>query len=432
MHRRKQLKRADGEGTLSKRRAANGKVIGYKGAVTIGLRPDGRVARRWVSGTTEAEVRAKMESLKNARNTGMLTDAENMTVSEYLERWIAYKRGDGTRIKTTQRYGHTVSKWLQPLLGRIRLERLRPLDVEAALSHIREQVSAKEARRSRITLSMALNQAVRWQILPRNVCQAVRPPAIPHEEEKEIRFWTPNEVRRFLGVARQHRHYALFYTGLMTGLRTCELLGLRWRDVHLQAGFLRVEQDAVSVQGKMILGPVKTRASRRTVTISSDTVATLEEHRARQRVEKQNAQEGYEDHDLVFASEVGTVTNYQNLRVVLLKLVAIGVISDWQQQGLVEATEPRTTERYRTLLLEQPALKKRVCIGNIGLHGLRHTHASILIRRGVNAKVVSERLGHTSVAFTLKTYAHCFDEQHREAAMGMDEFLGDAGTPDSL
>lgn len=381
-------KRNDGEGTLVKRKDKNGKVTGWKGAVTVGFRLDGAPDRRWVSGKTPDAVRERMEAIKTARNTGMISDGENISLAEYLARWIAYKQVDGTRVKTVSRYAQTVTKRLIPTLGKIRLEKLRPLDVEVALRTIREGVTVKEARRARTVLSMSLNQAMRWEMIPRNVYQAVKLPSLPPGEDKEIRFWRPDEAARYLETARKHRHYALFYVGLMTGMRPCELLGLRWQDVDFAEGMIRVEQDAVDVQGKMFVGPVKTRASRRTITISPDTVVVLREHQVRQALEREGAAEGYHEHNLVFASEAGTVTGYNNLRRV-----------------------------FR-------ALTERAGVSRMGLHGLRHTHASILISLDVNPKVVADRLGHTSVAFTLKQYTHLFDGQRREAAIGIADFLG--------
>ena len=277
--------------------------------------------------------------------------------------------------------------------------------MEGALQTIRAGSSAKAARRARSTLSMALNQAVRWRIVPFNVCQGVKPPAIPADEDEEVRFWSPEEVVLFLEKAHLHRLYPLFHVGVMTGMRPCELLGLRWRDVDFETGTLQVRQDAVCVLGKMHFGPVKTKASRRDVTIPPDTVLELRAHLERQQLERRALEHpspdalrmrlkrgtgelAYGDADLVFATELGVVTNYQNA--------------------------------YRLL----KTLIKQAGVSNIGLHGLRHTHASILIRRGVNAKVVSDRLGHKDVAFTLRIYAHLFEEQRREAAISIHDFLG--------
>ena len=418
------LKRSDGEGTISKRRDKDGNTIGYKGAVTVGMTAIGTPERRWVSGVTEAEVREKIETIKHERNIGMLSNTEGITVGEYLQRWLQYKESDGTRVKTTSRYAVTVNNKLIPLLGRLKLEKLRPLDVEHALRMVRQNVSAKEARRTRLLLSMALNQAVRWQMLPRNICQAVRPPPIPVEEDKEMRYWTPDQAKVFLEHVRNHRQFALFYTGLMTGLRPCELLGLRWSDLDFKTHALRIEQDAVCVKGQMLIGPVKTKASRRLVTVSADTIEVFWAHQARQEIAKHNAQEGYVNLNLVFASEIGTVTNYTNLKRVLLESIAQIAILYWRDAGLIEAGKSQNYARYRALLLLQPVLKDSMLVCEMGLHGLRHTHASVLIRRGFNAKVVSDRLGHTSVAFTMQKYVHLFDDQRREAAISMDDFLG--------
>jgi integrase len=418
------LKRSDGEGTISKRRNKAGEIIGFKGAVTIGTTGLGIPERRWVSGISEQEVRSKIEAIKTARDAGMLANSQNRTVADFLKMWLEHKEFDGTRLKTTVRYAQSVNGHVIPNLGAIKLDKLRPLDIETALRHIRRTVSAKEARRTRLTISMALNQAVRWEMLPRNVCLTVRPPTIPAEEQNETRFWTPAKARIFLEFMRPHRHYALFYTGLMTGLRPCELLGLRWRDTDLNTAMLHIEQDAVSVNGKMLIGPVKTRASRRQVTISADTVQVLEEHKSRQDLEKRNAQEGYKNLGLVFASEIGTITNYANLKRVLLESIAKIAMKSWQKEGMITITKAGIYTQYRTFLQTRPELKEHMPVNEIGLHGLRHTHASILIHRGMNAKVVADRLGHASVAFMLQHYAHLYDDQRRDAALSVTEFLG--------
>jgi integrase len=145
------------------------------------------------------------------------------------------------------------------------------------------------------------------------------------------------------------------------------------RSLHLK----RSEVASVFRAARLAPGPhhQNTPSRWRTISVSPDVLATLRAHQVGQAKERYNAREAYTDLDLVFASEVGTVMQYRNLRRVLEIFIA------------------------------------RAAVSGLGVHGLRHTHASVLIRRGVNAKVVSDRLGHTSVAFTLKTYAHLFDEQ---------------------
>lgn len=181
-----------------------------------------------MSGETEASVREKMEAIKNARNTGMVPGDAKLRLTEYLVKWLAFKSSDGTKPKTHAEYSRLLNRRIVPVLGKFKLEKLRPLDVQNALTSIKTSSTIIKTRRARGILSLALNQAVRWEILPRNVCLAVRAPALPDDEDSDVRFWTPEEVGRFLEAAAQsHRHYAVFYVALMTGLRSGELLGLR-------------------------------------------------------------------------------------------------------------------------------------------------------------------------------------------------------------
>jgi integrase len=127
---------------------------------------------------------------------------------------------------------------------------------------------------------------------------------------------------------------------------------------------------------------------------------------------------------LVFASEIGTITNYANLKRVLLESIAEIAMKSWQKEGLITVTKAGIYTQYRTFLQTRPELKEHMPVNEIGLHGLRHTHASILIHRGMNAKIVADRLGHTSVAFMLQHYAHIYNDQRRDAALTVTEFLG--------
>jgi integrase len=142
----KTLKRADGEGTISKRLDANGKTIGYKGAVSVGYKVDGTEDRRWVSGKTEAAVREKLEAIKNARNTGMVSGDAKLSLSEYLTKWLAFKESDGTKPKTHAEYSRLVKRQIVPVLGKFKLEKLRPLDVQNALTSIKISSTIIETR----------------------------------------------------------------------------------------------------------------------------------------------------------------------------------------------------------------------------------------------------------------------------------------------
>lgn len=397
-------KRANGEGTISKRKK-DGKVIGWKGSVTVGTTADGKPERRWISGKTQDEVREKMRALQAELHTGMLADAEGLTVAAFLDRWIEAKERDGVKPNTVRSYRDTARLNLKPYLGRVKLEKLRPLDVERTLNVLRKDGKSPHALSYALrVLKMALRQAVRWQMVPRNVAEAVKP---PRAERGEVKVWTPEQVATFLAASEAHRLHAAFYLALMTGMRRGEILGLRWSDVDLERGRLTVRSNLVEVRteatGRIIRGRAtimkvgtalqapKTAGSRRSIVLSPGTVAKLREHRERQAVERARAGDAWQEQGFVFPSEIGT------------------------------PTDPRNFYRWFREIVDRSAVPV------IRFHDLRHTAASLMIRRGIPPKTVSERLGHADVGFTLRTYTHLYDEQREEAAFDLSDFFPVAG-----
>ena len=386
-------KRANGEGTISRRKDKSGKTVSWRGAVTVGMNPDGTLDRRWVSGKTQDEVREGMRRLHSELHTGMLADADGLSVAAYLERWIEHKARD-TRPNTARSYRDTVRLYLAPHLGRVKLDKLRPLDLERMLTALlgAGKSPALVAYALRV-LKMALRQAVMWGLVPRNVGDAVRPPRV---ERKEMEVWTPGEVASFLEVAQAHRLHALFHLAVMTGMRRGEVLGLKWSDIDWERKRLTVRHNLVevrkeygqtAVKGFLDVGDPKTYASRRPVALSPGTLAVLEAQRERQGRERAALGEAYQDDGLVFASEVGTPTH------------------------------PRNLERAYYVLRERAQVSK------IRFHDLRHTAASLMARKGVSIKAISEQLGHEDVAFTMRVYTHLYDEQREVAALDMSDLF---------
>ncbi|WP_293909900.1 site-specific integrase [Deinococcus sp.] len=395
-------KRANGEGTLSRRKDKAGKTVGWKAAVVVGQNEDGTLDRRWISGKTQAEVQEKLRGFQADMHAGTVADTEGLTVTEFMTRWADHKEREGLKPNTVQSYRDTVRLYITPHIGAVKLEKLRPLDVERLLS--RMQKSGKSAVNRRYALrilSMALRQAVRWQMLPRNVADVVSP---PKAERPEMKVWTPEQVATFLDAAQVHRLYAAFYLSLMTGMRRGEVLGLQWADLDFERARLNVRNNLVEVHrdgvpgktqaGKATVSSVsielqtpKTAASKRTVALSPGTLSKLREHQARQAAEQSAAAEAWQGPGYVFASELGGPTNPNYFYDQFKKLA------------------------------------KGAGLPDIRLHDLRHTAASLMIRRGVSPKVVSDRLGHTDPAFTLRVYTHLYDEQREEAAFDLSDFF---------
>jgi integrase len=374
-------KRGNGEGTISKR-MRGGKVVGWRAAVMLNAKADGTKQRQWISGKTREEVAEKMRALLSDVHRGMVSTTQKLTVAEFLETWLEYKARDSKKPSTLRGYRDTVRLYLNPVLGQHRVAKLRPLDVEQAMTRLlNEGKSAKMTGYALRILKMALKQGVIWDTVARNVAEAVKPPKAP---QKVFEVWTAAELQAFLNTARAHRLYAAFHLAAVTGMRRGEVLGLKWTDVDFERGCLKVQHNLVEVAGRVSLDTPKTSASRRTVFLSPSTLAVLKDHQARQGRERHELGASWQDHGFVFASEVGT------------------------------ATAPRNLNRVYSDLL------KRVEVRRIRFHDLRHTAASLMIRQGVPPKTVSEILGHSDVAFTLRVYTHLYDDQRQVAALDLN------------
>jgi len=396
-------KRANGEGTLSPRKDKSGKVTGWKGAVTVGYLENGREDRRWASGKTQAEVREKLEALKTARNGGMLAAHGVPTVAAYLDDWLSHLEAQGKARNTLSDYRRVIEKRLKPALGKKPLDKLSVLDLERSVSGVVKAVSGSEGQRTLKVMRQALTQAVRWQLIPRNVGEAV---TMPRVVKVEMLYWEASEALRFLEHARESRLYALFYTALTLGLRSGELRGLRWQDVDFTGGWMHIRQKANDLEhGEVVLETtLKTDASKRRIKLEAGVMAVFEAHRERLTVtraqietpsstlERRRTRQGivrvWAEHDLAFPTENGTPFSASNLRRVF--------------NAVCDAAQ----------------------VKRIRLHDLRHTAATAMIRRGYPPKLVADILGHTDPAFTLREYAHVWEEQREEYAPSAENLYG--------
>ncbi len=237
-------------------------------------------------------------------------------------------------------------------------------------------LSPRTVRYLHTILNKALSDAVRTGRLRLNPAAAAEPPSARAARAPVFPVWSPAELARFLDAARDDPHYVAFYLAAATGLRRGELLGLRWRDVNLAGRELHVVQAVVEVDHEPRLAPPKTERSRRLVALDTRTVEILTRYRLRKN------QEGAEpDGDSLIFSRPGGAPIHPAL------------FSYYFQRRVGLAGVRR-----------------------IRLHDLRHTHATHALSAGVHPKVVSERLGHSTIAITLDTYSHVMPGMQREAA----------------
>ena len=176
--------------------------------------------------------------MKAELHLGLVTDTKGITVGQFLDQWMNHKRVS-LKPKSIEDYSWVIEHRLKPLIGRILLEKLKVLDIEHMVRSVREKTSPNAAKRARTVLRMALGQAVKWQMVPRNLADIVD---VPKVEKKKMQVWEPGQVTRFLAVVQVHRLYALFHLALTTGMRCGELLALRWQDINWNKSTLQVER----------------------------------------------------------------------------------------------------------------------------------------------------------------------------------------------
>lgn len=302
-----------------------------------------------------------------------------LSVAEYFDNWLDSKRN--LRATTRRSYVYHVERHLKPALGSTPLQELRADQIDRLYTDL---LSGRYGRGGTSTvhhahrvLRTALNSAVKRRLLAWNPALHVEVPQ--HRRSRRV-VWTPDEVAAFLEVARHHRLHRLFHLLVYTGMRRGEALGLHWRDVDLGRGQLTVSTQITDEGTGLALGPTKTQAGERVIPMDPHTVRTLRRQREHQDAEHQRWGSAWQDTGLVFTREDGTWLRPNSVTHLFQKLVA-------------EAGVPR-----------------------IRLHDLRHTHASIALAAGVDIKVVSDRLGHSSTSITQNLYMRVVPDVARTAA----------------
>jgi integrase len=364
------MRRGRGEGAIFKR--ADGL---WCSSVSMGYDAGGKRLRPTVYGATKAEVQDKLRRMKS----GDLSDTDRTTVGQWLARWLEIVKPT-VEPNTYRPYQRHVEKHITPRIGGTRLAKLRPSDVERFYSALLTAgVSPAMTRKVGTTLTVALNAAVRLELLPGNPAARVRK---PKAEKVEIEVLDAGQASLFLDAAEADRLYALFVLALDSGMRPGELFALAWDDIDFAGGFVSVTRSLEEIDGRHRLKDVKTKKARRRIDIDAGTALILHEHR------KRMVAEGF---------------------------AASPVFCDTQGGWL------RISNVHRNNF--KPALM-RAGVPAVSLYALRHTCATLLLLAGKNPKVVSERLGHSSVTLTLDTYSHVLPTMQKDAAETMGRLLG--------
>ena len=359
-------RRAKGEGSVYRRK--DGRVVGeYEDA-------NGR--KRYITSTTKTkqEMKAAVRKKLEDRDNGIAYDSENLTVEKYMDRWLESIK-DRVSPGTFKPYEAIVRLHVKPTLGKTKLEKLNTMQLERLYRQkLDAGLSERRVRYIHVTIRKALKDAVRVQLLSRNVADAAIPPRVAKTEIKPL---TQEQLRTLLNAAKGDKLECLYVLAATTGMRQGELIGLQWKDVDLDSRTLRVNRSVYEGE----ISPPKTSAGRRTIRLSKLAIASLRKHRvesAKLRIS-----------EWVFPNANGTPIGHQNLHN-----------RSWK-----------------------PLLRKAGLPHSVRFHDLRHSCISLLLARGVPIKVVSEMAGHADVSITLSVYGHVLPDMQSTAADGIDAAL---------
>jgi integrase len=370
-------RRGNHEGTIYQR--ADGRWMGM-----LSL-PGG--VRKSFYGRTSEDVRRQLVEAAHAKDQGEKTATMTLTVGQFLDMWLDRIAKPRVRAQTYRGYEVNVRVHLKPAIGRIELTKLRAADVQELIDRkVKEGLSPKTIRYMHGILRNALNRAIRWEYIERNPAAFVDGPRI---EQQEIQPFSREEAQRFLTAIKGDRLEALYTVALTMGLRQGEALGLRWSDVDLEMGYIRVNKQLQRVDHKYELVEPKTARSRRQLAVPAAILGSLRAHKERQDVEREAARRRWHDTNLVFCRPDG-----------------------YPLSGSV------VTHRFQELLDEVGLSRRR-------FHDLRHSCATLLLAQGVSPRVVMDVLGHSQISLTMNTYAHVLPELRREAADRMSDLLND-------
>lgn len=362
----------------------------------LGLQPDanGHLKRKQHCQTfrgTKKQAETKLNELIRAAHRGELVDPSKMTVGEWLTDWIEVSAKPYIRGATYIRYNGIITNHvLKAPIARLPLQKLTEADIETYYASV--PVGSRPLHHT--VLRRALRKAAKLKRIVVNPAGDLDhvPRRSKMQNDARVNCWMASEAKAFLVAAKAHSSQAaaLYATALDSGARKNELCGLLWSKVDLDAGTIRIDQQLTKPGPIPTFGPPKTDCAR-DVTLSAETVELLRQHKRTQAELKMANRTTYRDCGLVFAKEVGDLTNRADM---------IGLPLQSNNLG----------ERQFDRIIAAAKVKR------ITFHGMRHTCATLLLQAGEPVHVVAKRLGHARVQTTLDTYAHVLPDMQKQAA----------------
>jgi integrase len=345
---------------------------------------------------TKREAEVELVRLKAGADRGEYVDPSKLTLAEFLDRWEAWVATQ-VSAKTLERYKELTAHHVRPHLGASRIQRLKTVNFAELYGKLQKPkpdgagLAPRTIGHVHRLLHRVFGHAVKWGMVTINPVAAAEPPRV---QRTEITILTPDQIKSVLQALRGRRLYGVALTGLATGMRRGEIVALRWGDVDLDSGKIRVERSLEQTNAGLAFKEPKTKAGRRIVAIPSSVAAELRNHwreQQEQRLALGMGKSGAED--LVFPRWDG---------------------NPWPPDRL-SSTWAKTVSTLK--------------LPKVTFHALRHTHASQLIAAGLDVVAVSRRIGHSNPTVTLTVYAHLFGNTDERAAAAVEDALAGALGP---
>ncbi len=382
-------RRANGEGSIRKR--PDGR---WEGRYTAGRDPEtGKTVYKNVLGKTQAEVKVKLKQAIQENTEVDTLKAEKYTIGQWMDVWFENYAKIKVRPSSHQTYRGYIDNHIKPNIGKIPLGKLTTLELQKFYKKLLSKgrvdrieakgqpkgLSPKTVRNIHQVISSAMDFARSQKLIAINPTDNC---ALPKLEHREMKTLPVEQLVSFLQEAKESGVFEMYYIELATGLRRGELLGLKWEDLDLEQGILRVQRQIARINGEVVEASLKTKNSYRTISLGEDAVGILKEQRKK-----------CGGSEYVFPSPTGGPISPDSVLQML----------------------------HRVL--------KRAGLPKVRFHDLRHTFATVALQNGVDIKTVSGMLGHYSAGFTLDTYAHVTTAAQREAAKTMGSVLSGALRP---
>jgi integrase len=362
---------------------------------------NGNAKYKYIYGSTFKEVKSKMKDAVQKQDLGVSLTDGNTTVGAWLDKWLVEYKKNEVQPTTYEGYEYNV-RHIKAALGRIKLEELKPDHIQGFINEFKKENKLRTLKISHTLLCAALDQAVNNDLLIKNPAKLV---TLPKQEKKEAKVLTPEEQTWFIKALEGERLQYFFMFQLATGMRPGEALAIQWSDIDFEEkiltikGAIRQEKNEITGKHQLVFAPTKTKRTR-TVELLDEAVDILSLQKQKQQEERDFVGEGYKDLDLVFSTQLGTMIDRNNLKVVL--------------------------SRVKTKMKEYAAAEKGVDIDKIEIpdftgHSLRHTFATRALERDIPLKIVAEWLGHSTIRVTGDIYSHALPAKRRQS---MDKLKG--------